>query len=438
MKKILLSLGVIVALAGTVIGGTIAFYNDTETSNGNIFVAGSIDLKVDHTKQTYNGEVCVSNCVEINDNLIENGGFEDPNVPSGGWAIYPDDSLTSWVVESGAGLEIQDNAAGAPHGGNQLAELDSNNPSVISQTLTTIPGGKYKLRFWYSPRPNRPAGDNTIGAVVQVVSDNTLLVNDTIGAASAGGSGTSWTEYVYNFIATDGSTKIKFSDLGTANSFGGYLDDVSVREMECTDGGLPNGGVCTLWGEQDLGPGDTFWNFPDIKPADWGTNVISLHVDSNDAYACLIVHDADDQENTLLDPEVDMGDDAINGNLDGFGELSNYLDLFAWNDLNANGVYEPTGETSIYEGDFQTELIQMTLTGGGPTQFVGLAWCAGNIQVDHTNGGGAITCDGDGMLNDAQSDSLSASLSAYAEQTRNNPNFSCAGVDLDGPEEDDV
>ena len=121
MKKILLSLVAIVAVAGVVAGVTIAFYNDTETSAGNIFVAGSVDLKVDHTKQTYNGQACVGRCEDVGDNLIINGGFENPDVPTGGWAIYPDASQTSWTVESGAGLEIQDHAAGNPHGGNQLA-----------------------------------------------------------------------------------------------------------------------------------------------------------------------------------------------------------------------------------------------------------------------------------------------------------------------------
>src|SRR3989344_4707232 len=58
MKKILLSLGTLVAVAAVVAGGTIAFYNDTETSSGNIFTAGSIDLKVDHLRQTYNGVDC--------------------------------------------------------------------------------------------------------------------------------------------------------------------------------------------------------------------------------------------------------------------------------------------------------------------------------------------------------------------------------------------
>jgi predicted ribosomally synthesized peptide with SipW-like signal peptide len=81
MKKILLSLGTLVVVGAVVAGATIAFYNDTETSTGNIFTAGSIDLKVDHTKSTYNGNECISNCVEnLGTNLIQNGSFEVPEV----------------------------------------------------------------------------------------------------------------------------------------------------------------------------------------------------------------------------------------------------------------------------------------------------------------------------------------------------------------------
>ena len=56
MKKILLSVLTIAVVGTAVIGGTIAFYSDTETSAENIFVAWSIDLKVDHTYASYNGE----------------------------------------------------------------------------------------------------------------------------------------------------------------------------------------------------------------------------------------------------------------------------------------------------------------------------------------------------------------------------------------------
>jgi predicted ribosomally synthesized peptide with SipW-like signal peptide len=57
MKRIITSLGVIVFVAALVAGGTGAFFNDTETSTGNIFTAGAIDLKVDSVAHI-NGLVC--------------------------------------------------------------------------------------------------------------------------------------------------------------------------------------------------------------------------------------------------------------------------------------------------------------------------------------------------------------------------------------------
>ena len=47
-KKILISLSIIGVVAAIAIGGTIAYYNDTETSNGNTFTAGTLNLQVDN------------------------------------------------------------------------------------------------------------------------------------------------------------------------------------------------------------------------------------------------------------------------------------------------------------------------------------------------------------------------------------------------------
>lgn len=58
LKRVLLSFALIVAVGAVVAGATGAFYSDTETSTDNIFTAGSVDLKVDHLKQTYNGVDC--------------------------------------------------------------------------------------------------------------------------------------------------------------------------------------------------------------------------------------------------------------------------------------------------------------------------------------------------------------------------------------------
>lgn len=59
-KKILISLSVIAVVAVIAIGGTIAYFSDTETSTGNTFMAGTLDLKVDNTCH-YNGMVCSEN-----------------------------------------------------------------------------------------------------------------------------------------------------------------------------------------------------------------------------------------------------------------------------------------------------------------------------------------------------------------------------------------
>ena len=49
MKKILgLSIAVLL-VTGLVVGGTLAYFSDTETSTGNLFTAGTIDLEVNGT-----------------------------------------------------------------------------------------------------------------------------------------------------------------------------------------------------------------------------------------------------------------------------------------------------------------------------------------------------------------------------------------------------
>jgi len=56
-KKIIISLSVIGLVAAIVVGGTIAYFSDTETSTGNTFTAGAIDLKIDSECHYYqNGQ----------------------------------------------------------------------------------------------------------------------------------------------------------------------------------------------------------------------------------------------------------------------------------------------------------------------------------------------------------------------------------------------
>ncbi len=79
MKTIITSLGMIVFVAAIVAGGTGAFFSDVETSNGNVFTAGAIDLTVD-SEAHYNGSICLPN-LATTDNLTDytwQGGNEYP------------------------------------------------------------------------------------------------------------------------------------------------------------------------------------------------------------------------------------------------------------------------------------------------------------------------------------------------------------------------
>jgi predicted ribosomally synthesized peptide with SipW-like signal peptide len=60
MRKILVSLSIIGVVAAIAIGGTIAYFSDVETSSGNTFTAGKLDLKV-NSECHFKGKVCEYN-----------------------------------------------------------------------------------------------------------------------------------------------------------------------------------------------------------------------------------------------------------------------------------------------------------------------------------------------------------------------------------------
>ena len=254
-----------------------------------------------------------------------------------------------------------------------------------------------------------------------------------------------------------GATGAFFSDTETSagNVFTAGAIDLTVDSTQHYDGN-----VCTLgdngaytwsgpapfpvpgspcdgsWKASDLGPTSKFFNFPDVKPGDSGEDTISLHVDTNDAWACMDVTATNNGENGTSSPEVTAGDSAIlNGQFD--GELAQNLSVFAWRDdasstqsetLAGDNVYEPAlGEKPLFGPEYVTDLfggaitatstetipLADSTTGGGPllggdTSHIGWAWCVGTTTVDHSTG--AITCDGSLVDNTSQTDQFMADV----------------------------
>jgi len=87
MRKILTSLGMIAFAGAVVVGGTGAFFSDTETSTANVFTAGALDLKVDSVAHI-NGLVCFQDAWTPEDQVVWNFDTEqnelavDADVPA--------------------------------------------------------------------------------------------------------------------------------------------------------------------------------------------------------------------------------------------------------------------------------------------------------------------------------------------------------------------
>ena len=165
-------------------------------------------------------------------NLVVNGGFESQVVTAGSWVNVGSLPGWTWVGGPGTGIEIRNNAVGSAHGGNNFIELDTTGNTTIEQVFTGLTGGgQYKLSFWYSPRIGQPTSTNGIG-----VTWNGLSLTPTPISAT-GGDANVWTAYRFDVVALGGSDALRFSALGTSDSLGGNLDDVSLT-ARVPDGSL--------------------------------------------------------------------------------------------------------------------------------------------------------------------------------------------------------
>lgn len=175
-------------------------------------------------------------------NLITNGSFEDVEVTANGglWEKFTSATI-GWVVKKVSDttetlLEIQRGYANNKAAqGEQYAELDGDEPTVISQPVATENGAQYKLWWAFAPRPNTSADENELS----------ILVNDTeietMGplARNSALDDSDWIHSSYTFYGDGGNVDIAFKDLGTDSNLhnvtdpdvGTFLDDVYLCKI---------------------------------------------------------------------------------------------------------------------------------------------------------------------------------------------------------------
>ena len=152
--------------------------------------------------------------------MLTNGGFEHPAVPAG--SSHPFASIPGWRLAYGPDIELQNHVAGAPAGGDQLAELDADASSGIFQRVHTQAGRLYRLQFFASARPGTGPAEN----VLVVKWHRHVLAR--IVLDGRGRSHTEWHAYAFKLRATGRRTRLEFDDRGVSDSVGTYLDGVKV------------------------------------------------------------------------------------------------------------------------------------------------------------------------------------------------------------------
>jgi hypothetical protein len=181
---------------------------------------------------------------EPNENLLNNAGFENPNVnTNANWDIF--DSGTSslvwnanWLNPSNAPdvahVELHRGVQGwNPSEGEQHTELDSDfdgpgSPSgepasvEIYQDVPTTQGEEYSVAYDFSPRPGTDTSQNKL----EVLANGNIV--DTVSADGTGTTSTDWTSHTTSFTATASSTTITFRDAGQPNAEGTLLDNTSL------------------------------------------------------------------------------------------------------------------------------------------------------------------------------------------------------------------
>src|SRR5436190_3736281 len=159
-------------------------------------------------------------------NLIVNGSFELPTLSSNVITAGPGSTnLTGWKLGTNSNLYvIRGPVSGGFSAANGSQYVDLNRAVTVSQSIRTVPGEVYSVRFCVG----RYQGLNM--RVLASVSDSTglVLTNVEIAAPSTQGWNPPTT---FHFTAATGTSVLRFAETNSTANYDLTLDDVSVERI---------------------------------------------------------------------------------------------------------------------------------------------------------------------------------------------------------------
>ncbi|MBD3347107.1 MAG: PEP-CTERM sorting domain-containing protein [Chitinivibrionales bacterium] len=203
--------------------------------------------------------ILISGFIAVHADLIVNGGFEefgaeqgfvnhiymsdlqdnnDPGVyQNDTWDVYK--TIPGWHTTSGSGIEIQYNTIVDAHEGNLYVELDShpspNSNSGMTQDIYLDETSDLALGFYYIPRTD----DQYDNGIIVEFDDQTI---DILAGSRPPQNEWVYYEYSLNDVAA-GTHSLSFIADGTENTYGGFIDNVSLNTVS-----VPEPGTLSLLG----------------------------------------------------------------------------------------------------------------------------------------------------------------------------------------------
>ncbi len=170
--------------------------------------------------------------------LLENGSFETlppgAELAPGAWSVYT--SLPGWTVDR---VEIQRGSVIRPFDGLNYIELDThgvNSHGRIEQSFFTNIGSDYLFRFAFAARPELASPSNAIEVSWGDRAAPVLTLLEGVSRSNIGLSSGRWQVFEYFFTATASNSFVRFAAAGRADTWGGFLDAVSVEPLLRPDG----------------------------------------------------------------------------------------------------------------------------------------------------------------------------------------------------------
>lgn len=220
----------------------VAVYNPSE----NTYVLAFEDLLIaDNDFNDLVVQISKVNCVineipecGIGGNLIENGSFEEEIVTHSnlwdrflnvtGWSTHKVSDGTQTTLELHRNWQSNE----AAHG-KQYAELDGDEPTRISQDVTTQKGATYKLAWAFAPREMYTGTENHLSIEVdgsQVATEGPMTGFGVLDAED-------WIRGDYTFMASGTVTEIAFKDLGDeaigdGPDVGTFVDHITLCKVK--------------------------------------------------------------------------------------------------------------------------------------------------------------------------------------------------------------